>query len=112
MADVAYAHNTARSGPNQDVPVILDGGPAPDDIENWHVATDAEYAAYQAYWDSINTAPFVILAMPQNVAQAVENVLATVDEPSKEIVYALAMLKGFNTVDEYVADQASAGSPA
>lgn len=48
--DRPLAHNTDRSGPNQDVPVISHAEvPDPD---NWHVATDEEYAAYEAYWNA------------------------------------------------------------
>lgn len=46
-----YAHNTVFSGPNKDIPVISEGLPMDD--ENWHEASEKEYAAYVDYWDQM-----------------------------------------------------------
>lgn len=46
------AHNTERSGTKRTAPVIGDSDTIPaDDRDNWHEATDAEHAAYEAYWN-------------------------------------------------------------
>lgn len=53
------AHNTYRSGPADDVPVIIEE-PAdfpfqPGEREGeWHVASTDEVAAYRAYWDALD----------------------------------------------------------
>lgn len=52
------AHNTARSGPDRDVPVVIEDDtnfPFEDgERENdWHEASGAEVAAYKGYWDGV-----------------------------------------------------------
>lgn len=50
------AHNTERSGPNRDVPVIIEHPEhfqfGPGEREQYHEASDEEYAAYCAYWNA------------------------------------------------------------
>jgi hypothetical protein len=52
------AHNTARSGPNQDVPVIIEypagyNFPPGERDRDWHEASDEEYQAYLDYWNAL-----------------------------------------------------------
>lgn len=44
-----WAHDTERSGPNGDVPVLWISETRPAQ-PGWHPATDDEYAAYERYW--------------------------------------------------------------
>ena len=47
--DVLYAHNTERTADGKGAVISWDR-PDEDDLHNWHVATDAEYASYEEYW--------------------------------------------------------------
>lgn len=52
---MTLAHNTNRSGPDQDIPVIMEddtGFPFVDGEReaDWHEASNEEIAAYENYW--------------------------------------------------------------
>lgn len=60
MTDMAtWAHNTDRSGPNEDVPVVVTLDAEQEETffhpgernEHWHPASDQEVAQYEAYWN-------------------------------------------------------------
>jgi len=60
MSSTGYlAHNYQFSGPDRDVPVIIRDGaggyPSPAQrYAEWHPATDAELARYEAFWDAMD----------------------------------------------------------
>lgn len=48
---MAWAHNTARSGPNGEIPVVDETGRvASAQPGEWHEASDEEYGLYIGYW--------------------------------------------------------------
>lgn len=53
-----WAHNTDRSGPEADVPVVVEDNRGdffadPDErARDWHPASDAEVARYEQYWNA------------------------------------------------------------
>ena len=55
MKQVWLAHNVDRSGPNKDIPVVVEVEVSKvADWPDFHLATDNEIDDYERYWNSVD----------------------------------------------------------